>query len=139
MQVCCTPCFEKLCLSSVIGMWQGEEIAHKLWSFCSCLMQAGRLGTMFHGREAPGASHDLGTKPRSAVGTGHGQVWEAECWQSRQAGMLPLPAHSEARQRQPGLSLLSQSSGLLELHSLIRKQEILLGRWAQGVTASSPC
>lgn len=30
MLVCCTPCFEKLCVSLVIGMWQGEEILHKL-------------------------------------------------------------------------------------------------------------
>lgn len=28
----------------------------------------------------------------SPAATGCGQVWEAECWQTRQAGMLPLPA-----------------------------------------------
>lgn len=30
MQVCCTPCCDRLCVSLVTGVWQGEEVPHRL-------------------------------------------------------------------------------------------------------------
>lgn len=64
MQVCCTPCCEKLCMSLVTGGWQGEEMPHKpscdragaVW------WELGDLAPCSMNERHLDASHDLGTK-----------------------------------------------------------------------------